>query len=580
MAKLLDEIDVLSIINSSTNRFNPENLVTPKIIAARKDPRIITSHIIDPSRFNTIYATSDIHADIRNFLNYLNKLKMIKLPDGLDLYTDDIYNPRFITETDWIMNESLFIIIGDLIDGRRSSSNSITDKVGSFEYLLHMLIYNLRIKAWSKKSDIIFTIGNHDIYNAIKTNREINPPPFGFLESQITDEAKLFFGPSLLFRQKSLGLFYLLSPFLFIQIKNKKTDILMIHSQIMDYNNRSPNVSSNIPIIELLRSIQTKIDNDIINQNELFIKLPNINQIDLILSMRNIEDDIDLCENYKRIQSSIPNIIVVGHCPTIFSIGDSVQYKPHIKSIISGKIGIDEEYEMCNNDKNYGCVLPRCYRNEHDIRIIMVDTGMSSCFRKKGPYQSDIEKTEMERNRVSEILKITYYEHKLGDSYKIFNKLYRLRTDNREIRIKPKDDKRKSIWLKQYIPDISKKRNIKLPYPLTIDFIKKLMKDDYPKMPKEKYDFLIKEFEKMNFKDLEPGEIIFPTLPPNFWKGTNSFREKYEKYKAKYLHLINNNEILEKGLELNNVLIGGNKKEKENITLALYESNQVQENLY
>jgi hypothetical protein len=75
--------------------FNPQNSVTPKIIAARKDPRISKSHIINPSNFDAIYATSDIHADIRNFLSYLNKLKIIKLPDALDLYTSDIYNPKF-----------------------------------------------------------------------------------------------------------------------------------------------------------------------------------------------------------------------------------------------------------------------------------------------------------------------------------------------------------------------------------------------------------------------------------------------------------------------------------------------------
>jgi len=61
----------------------------------------------------------------------------------------------------------------------------------------------------------------------------------------------------------------------------------------------------------------------------------------------------------------------------------------------------------------------------------MVDTGMSSCFR--GGHL-----IERERDRFIEILKIVHDKNK----NKLFNKLYRLRTDNREIRIKPTDKDR------------------------------------------------------------------------------------------------------------------------------------------
>lgn len=546
MAVLLNEADVNSIYDSSSKMFNPQNSVTPKIIAARKDPRICKSHIINPSNFDAIYATSDIHADIRNFLSYLNKLKIIKLPDGLDLYTSDIYNPKFITETDWIMNKSMFVIIGDLVDGRRSSGTSIQDDIGSFEYLLHMLIYNLRIKAWSKESDIIFTIGNHDILNAVKTSF-VDPnislrTPFGFLGSQITKEASNFFTDiqnpinSLLFRKEALGIFYLLSPYLFIQIKNKKTNILMIHSQIMNARNYDQLE------IDKLRKVQNEIDTNIIDKSELFINSTDILDIIYVLQDRKIELDPDLCNNYKTNQHLIPNIIIVGHCPTIYSIGDSSKVvkmnAAHIKSIITGKIDKGEEYESCNDDRNYGCVIPRCYDNEQDVRIIMVDTGMSSCFREKEASQSDSDKTEMERNRFSEILKIVH-DNNMNKEYKIFNKLYRLRTDNREILIKPTNNTDKRSWQRQHIPVTLSSHKVTFPYPLTMEFIKKLITEDYPKMPKEKYDLLISEFEKMNFSELKPEEFPYPNLPADFWRDSDSFKQKYEKYKLKYLKLKN-----------------------------------------
>ena len=68
MAVLLIESDILSIYDNLT--YNESNTVIPKIIGSRQDKRIINSHIIDPSNFDVIYATSDIHSDYSNFINY------------------------------------------------------------------------------------------------------------------------------------------------------------------------------------------------------------------------------------------------------------------------------------------------------------------------------------------------------------------------------------------------------------------------------------------------------------------------------------------------------------------------------
>jgi hypothetical protein len=264
------------------------------------------------------------------------------------------------------------------------------------------------------------------------------------------------------------------------------------------------------------------------------INSPDIIKIYRILSSRHLENDIDICQHYRRNKDSIPNIIVVGHCPTTIAIGDSSLFdKPHIKSIIKDKIGKNEEYESCNDDQNYGCVIPRCYDNWEDIKIIMVDTGISSCFRPN--YVQPIKKA-LENERFSEILKITSYDKK-GNRDKSFNKLYRLRTDNREIRIKPLSEKVRGSWEVSFIPDSSKTSTSDWPYPLTIDFIEKLFKKDYPKMPVDKMEILMDAMKKTDLSSFEPNELILPKLPTDFWVGSNTFREKYLKYKQKYLKL-------------------------------------------
>ena len=217
--------------------------------------------------------------------------------------------------------------------------------------------------------------------------------------------------------------------------------------------------------LDKLRTFQNEIDFNIVEQTKLYINKSDIGDIINILTARNVEDDVDLCENYKKNQKLIPNIIVVGHCPTIFSIGDTKKKynRSHIKSIIKDKIGKDEEYESCNDDENYGCVIPRCYENEQDVRIIMVDTGMSSAFRKSVSGQ-ELQKIELENNRFSEILKIVHDNHQ-NKAYKNFNKLYRLRTDNREIMIKPLDEKVRGSWGIPFIPDSSQTSTSNWPYP-------------------------------------------------------------------------------------------------------------------
>ena len=74
---------------------------------------------------------------------------------------DDPY--EYVWTLEWVADDTMLMITGDLVDGRRGS-RTVDDPRGSYEMLLHILIYNLRIDARERNSDVLFTIGNHDLY--------------------------------------------------------------------------------------------------------------------------------------------------------------------------------------------------------------------------------------------------------------------------------------------------------------------------------------------------------------------------------------------------------------------------------
>ena len=127
-----------------------------------------TNYIINAQEYDRVYVTSDIHSDYRKFVKILKDIGLIDT--SINPYTDDIYKSDLVTNTNWIPEKTLLVIVGDLVDGRRNSQ--VADVNGSFELLLHIFIYNLRLSAHEKKSEIIFTIGNHDFHSVIKITND------------------------------------------------------------------------------------------------------------------------------------------------------------------------------------------------------------------------------------------------------------------------------------------------------------------------------------------------------------------------------------------------------------------------
>ena len=81
---------------------------------------------------------------------------------------DDPY--EYVWTLEWVADDTMLMITGDLVDGMRvdpRGSRTVDDQRGSYEMLLHILIFNLRIDARERNSDVLFTIGNHDLYSVL-----------------------------------------------------------------------------------------------------------------------------------------------------------------------------------------------------------------------------------------------------------------------------------------------------------------------------------------------------------------------------------------------------------------------------
>jgi hypothetical protein len=467
--------------------YNPasQTRLQSKISRVRNDPIIITSQpgqpgIIDASKFDRIYVNSDIHSDYRNFINYLKNLNLINIPSGLSIYEDktnpssrnDIYNPAFITDTTWKARNTLYIIVGDLVDGRRGIAE-VDDPRGSFDLLLHMFIYNLRLRALEMNSDILFTIGNHDFITAIKhtmikndrspwdiglvdyqpggplRGNRINTSGWSWYQGEMADYTKIFFSGNdnisvdkyywnnivgMNNRYNALTMFYSLSPYLFIEIINSDNKrIIFIHSSIAqsgmagvtDYLVDLRNYQRHIEISALRNSfILDELPHEVLPPNIDHTEANSLFYRILInLTKRDILKNICAIYGYR-----YPNTtLIVGHCPTLMTEFDNEK---------QGKTGSLQEYDTCHLNDNFGCIITKCF--DSNFKLIAVDTGFSRAFRSKeqiqifltaNPGLTIAEKRKAAavlgpsgKERVSEILKI-----KKSNNLPNFDSFYRVR---------------------------------------------------------------------------------------------------------------------------------------------------------
>jgi hypothetical protein len=103
-----------------------------------------------------VYTISDLHADVRRFL------AVLVLGDFIDSDVD-MLNPLLNLQWNPEMKNTILVICGDIIDGRRPPREN-TRQTYCDELVIHMLIYNLRILARKYNSYVFCTLGNHDFF--------------------------------------------------------------------------------------------------------------------------------------------------------------------------------------------------------------------------------------------------------------------------------------------------------------------------------------------------------------------------------------------------------------------------------
>jgi len=347
--------------------------IHPKVLAAF--PPGSQSSFLECSDYDTVYITSDIHSDLRKFMQILMSLKLIPLKS-----IADIYDPTLISDVTWMGGKrTLFVIVGDLVDGKRNPY-SVHDPKGMFELLLFLLLHNLRIQARKVRSDIRYTIGNHELDSCIKVD-DI------FCGNYVTLHALMFFN-NYDDRRNILRPFLQASPSILLAVADgDKNELICIHGGLHEDTTTGKRGKD---LTDGLKKKQKTLDStmDLIT----FVKILESDSKENGEISKGAwtrlygEDTPDVCDTLER--SAYP-LTVVGHCPTMMS-------ERPIRIFTE-----NPAYSHCDKgigDNNVGCIITDCNKDGAPT-LAMVDAGMSAGFRyepKKNP------------NREVEVLKLTH----------------------------------------------------------------------------------------------------------------------------------------------------------------------------
>ena len=408
--KLNSDNEKYKLISSEFNS-NSDNLILNNLDRENKIKTFIEKNpsIRDNkqyvTKYDTVYVTSDIHSDYRKFIQTLVSIGLINIPNGINIYSvDGIYDHRIITESTWnpMKKKTLFVIVGDLVDGKRKSS--VLDNRGNFELLLHAFIYNMRIEALKYESNIVFTIGNHDHHTIIApiTNEHI-------AEKYITDKSKKYF-KTLTNRRSTLLPFYECNPFYIFKLINKddSDNTIFVHGGLHSKSGRIPYYDDIIKIQNKL-SFNGLLNN--INELDIFSRPPrkgeNYEKFSPVWT-RYYSEKSEACTDVKKDFTN--TLIVVGHTQTSSFIN-----KKRLESIIDFN-----QYATCN--KTQSCVLLGCPREtDNGPNIAWVDSSISSAF-----FNNTLEE---ESKRQIEILKLGHSKN----TKRYYNTIDRVRSPEHKI---------------------------------------------------------------------------------------------------------------------------------------------------
>jgi len=378
-ANLITRIDIESIYPTTPkDQAGLRYIITtihPKVLAAF--PPGSQTSFLECSNYDTVYITSDIHSDLRKFMQILMSLKLIPTKS-----IADIYDPTLISDVIWTGGaNTLFIIVGDLVDGKRNEERSVDDPKGSFELLLFLLLHNLRIQARKVKSDIRYTMGNHELDSCINDT-------IGFYDDYVTDDAKRFF-INFTIRRQMLRPFLQASPSILLALADgDKNELICIHGGLHEDDDTGERGKD---LTDSLKEKQETLDStmDLITFVNILVSDNKTNGAVSRGAWTRLykEDTPDVCGTLER--SAYP-LTVVGHCPTLMS-------ERPIRIFTE-----NPAYSHCDkgdDDHHVGCIITDCNKDGAPT-LAMVDAGMSAGFRRYDPKKNP--------SREVEVLKLTH----------------------------------------------------------------------------------------------------------------------------------------------------------------------------
>jgi len=404
MESLLLTLPELISFNDTTNLSS----LSPEINAKLEKASTVlkASHIIDKTKYDKVYITSDIHCDLAKLNNMLTNAKLttiVNKPLMPGINAAKAAPVKVIDEIEWIPERTLLIIVGDIVDGRRSHGHApnlkihseIPDPKGNIELLLHAYLYNLRIKAQLKNSEIRFTVGNHDYHNVIKEEENDWPE---FYTHYVHATSQAFFG-SRANRRSCLLPFYNCCPYIFLTVDD---EIACIHGGLKSYqveDKKGRLVNNRHTVTKIQKSIDSKHNfSGISEAAHEFLS-------DVQGSLGTGKESSPLWSRaYQHFPSEricpllgdVYKMVVVGHCQMAVYSGNSCgKHGDH-----AGEILDRAEYTKYECGGLHGCVLGACgHLSPEGPKLAFVDIGFSRAF---SPPGID------ERSRRAEILELTH----------------------------------------------------------------------------------------------------------------------------------------------------------------------------
>jgi len=340
-------------------------------LAAAKDV-LRAPYLIPEGRI--VFITSDVHSDLEKLMFLLFNMNIIDSyyttnpNDVASPYYKNLQNAAdrnaivyFITNFDIIIPDKfILIIVGDIVDGARYDNNifhEVYDEIGNLEVLLHIFLYNLKIKSRLHGSDFRFTIGNHDWHTVITDTLD-----YGMCGAYVHNSARTYFGTEIN-RRNCLLPFYQVTPYLITCVGE---EVVCVHGGL--HRNGSYGEPAIVNLTDSLIDIQQRLDaSDFLTLNAADrYYLSTSGTPTSPLWSRFYKD-------YARDTACQPTrfkMVVVGHCPTD---GRSAG-RGYIRQLLA-----EPRYSGCDAG---GCVLVGCER-AHGPSLAFVDISMSRAFR---PY--------------------------------------------------------------------------------------------------------------------------------------------------------------------------------------------------